>query len=84
MFFRGFNRVFGRATDGYVGTCKHLIHKAGFAFVLLALLVLAAGFFGKKIPKAAFSLTKTRDTSTRVCNFLTRPRCNVPPRPPGK
>jgi HAE1 family hydrophobic/amphiphilic exporter-1 len=50
MFFRGFNRVFGRATDGYVGTCKHLIHKAGFAFVLLALLVLAAGFFGKKIP----------------------------------
>jgi len=50
MFFRGFNRVFGRATDGYVGACKHLIHKAGFAFVLLALLVLAAGFFGKKIP----------------------------------
>ncbi len=50
LFFGWFNRVFGRATDGYVGACKHLIHKAGFAFVLLGLLTLAAGFFGKKIP----------------------------------
>jgi len=31
-FFRGFNRIFGRVTDGYVGACRHLIHKAGFAF----------------------------------------------------
>jgi HAE1 family hydrophobic/amphiphilic exporter-1 len=50
LFFGWFNRVFGRATDGYVGACKHLIHKAGFAFVLLGLLTVAAGFFGKKIP----------------------------------
>ncbi len=49
-FFRWFNRVFGRATDGYVTTCKHLIHKAGFAFLLLALLTVGAGFFGKRIP----------------------------------
>ena len=28
-FFRWFNRVFGRATDGYVGACRHLIHKSG-------------------------------------------------------
>jgi HAE1 family hydrophobic/amphiphilic exporter-1 len=49
-FFGWFNRVFGRATDGYVNWCKHLIHKAGFAFVLLALLTVAAGFFGKRIP----------------------------------
>jgi len=49
-FFRGFNRVFGRATDGYVGACKHLIHKAGLAFFLLFLMVLAAGFFAKKVP----------------------------------
>src|SRR5450432_1746433 len=34
-FFRWFNRVFGRATDGYVNTCRHLIYKAGFAFLLL-------------------------------------------------
>src|SRR6202167_4251761 len=32
VFFRWFNRVFGRVTDGYVGACRHLIHKAGFAF----------------------------------------------------
>ena len=51
-FFRWFNRVFGRATDGYVTACKHLIHKAGFAFLLLALLTVAAGFFGKKIPNS--------------------------------
>lgn len=49
-FFRWFNRVFGRATDGYVNVCRHLIHKAGFAFILLAVLTVAAGFFGKKIP----------------------------------
>ena len=39
-----------RATDGYVNWCKHLIHKAGFAFLLLALVAVAAGFFGKKVP----------------------------------
>jgi hydrophobic/amphiphilic exporter-1 (mainly G- bacteria), HAE1 family len=50
VFFRGFNRVFGRATDGYVGACKHLIQKAGFAFFLLFLTVLAAGFFAQHVP----------------------------------
>jgi HAE1 family hydrophobic/amphiphilic exporter-1 len=49
-FFRWFNRVFGRVTDGYVNTCKHLIHKAGFTFLLLLLFVLGAGFFGKNVP----------------------------------
>ncbi len=49
-FFRWFNRVFGRATDGYVGACRHLIHKAGFAFILLGILCVGAGFFGSKVP----------------------------------
>jgi HAE1 family hydrophobic/amphiphilic exporter-1 len=49
-FFRAFNRGFGRVTDGYVGVCRHLIHKAGFAFLLLLLFVIGAGFFGKKVP----------------------------------
>src|SRR3954464_10785656 len=49
-FFRWFNRVFGRATDGYVSVCGLLISKAGFAFVLLIALSLAAGFFGKRVP----------------------------------
>jgi HAE1 family hydrophobic/amphiphilic exporter-1 len=51
-FFRWFNKAFGRATDGYVTGCSHLIHKAGFAFLLLALVTVAAGFFGKKLPKS--------------------------------
>jgi len=51
-FFRWFNRVFGRATDGYVTWCSHLIHKAGFAFILLAVLTVGAGLFGKAIPKS--------------------------------
>ncbi len=49
-FFRWFNRVFGKATEGYVGACHHLIRKAGLAFLMLGLMVVAAGFFGKKIP----------------------------------
>jgi HAE1 family hydrophobic/amphiphilic exporter-1 len=49
-FFRGFNKVFGRVTDGYVNTCKHLIHKAGVSFLLLGLFVLGAGYFGKHVP----------------------------------
>ena len=50
VFFRTFNRLFGRVTDGYVNTCKHLIHKAGFAFLLLLVFVLGAGFFGRMTP----------------------------------
>ncbi|MGA8043738.1 MAG: efflux RND transporter permease subunit, partial [Terracidiphilus sp.] len=50
MFFNWFNRVFGRATDGYVTACGYLIHKAGFSFILLLILTVAAGYFGKKIP----------------------------------
>jgi HAE1 family hydrophobic/amphiphilic exporter-1 len=49
-FFRWFNRVFGRATDGYVNTCRHLIHKAAFAFLMLILLTAGAAFFGTKVP----------------------------------
>jgi hydrophobic/amphiphilic exporter-1 (mainly G- bacteria), HAE1 family len=50
VFFRWFNRAFGRATDGYVGACRHLIHKSGLAFLLLLILVVGAVFFGKKVP----------------------------------
>ncbi len=49
-FFRWFNRVFGRATDGYVGACRHLIHKSWLAFLFLGVLVAGAWLFGKAVP----------------------------------
>ena len=51
-FFRGFNNVFGKATDGYVGVCHHLIRNWVIAFLLLGLLTAAAGFYGKRLPKS--------------------------------
>ena len=52
IFFRGFNKGFGHATDGYVNLCRHLIRKAFFAFLILALLAVGAGFFGKQIAQS--------------------------------
>lgn len=49
-FFRGFNRWFGRATDGYVNWCGHLIRKAGFSIVLLLLVAVFAGLLGSRLP----------------------------------
>jgi multidrug efflux pump len=49
-FYDGFNKVFGIATDGYVGTCRVLIHKAGFSLLLLAGLMVMAWLLGKDIP----------------------------------
>jgi hydrophobic/amphiphilic exporter-1 (mainly G- bacteria), HAE1 family len=51
-FFRWFNRVFGRATDGYVNTCRHLIHKSSVAFLILAVLVGGAYLLGKNVPSS--------------------------------
>ena len=34
-FFNGFNRLFRRATDGYVGTCRFLIRKSVVALLVL-------------------------------------------------
>jgi HAE1 family hydrophobic/amphiphilic exporter-1 len=51
-FFGWFNRVFGRTTDGYVHTCGLLIRKWGFALLFLALVAVAAGLLGKRIPSS--------------------------------
>jgi multidrug efflux pump len=50
VFFRWFNRVFGRATDGYVNWCHHLIRKSGLAMLMLAGLAVLAGLFGSRLP----------------------------------
>ena len=49
-FFDWFNKWFGRATDGYVGVCRFLIHKSVIALLVLAGAVVLTGMFGKKIP----------------------------------
>jgi hydrophobic/amphiphilic exporter-1 (mainly G- bacteria), HAE1 family len=49
-FFAWFNRVFGRATDGYVAWCRVLIHKMGFSLIILLGFTVLAGWFGMKLP----------------------------------
>jgi hydrophobic/amphiphilic exporter-1 (mainly G- bacteria), HAE1 family len=49
-FFNLFNKGFGKATDGYVGVCRFLIHKSAFALLLLAGAMVMAGLLGKSIP----------------------------------
>jgi HAE1 family hydrophobic/amphiphilic exporter-1 len=49
-FYSWFNRVFGRATDGYVGWCGAFIRKAGLSLLFLALVAGLAGLVGGKLP----------------------------------
>jgi hydrophobic/amphiphilic exporter-1 (mainly G- bacteria), HAE1 family len=51
-FFAWFNKWFGRATEGYVNWCGHLIRKMGFTIVLLLACIVLAGWFGSKLPKS--------------------------------
>jgi HAE1 family hydrophobic/amphiphilic exporter-1 len=50
IFFRWFNKVFDRATGGYVSTCSLLIRKSVVSLLLLAGITMFAGFLGKGIP----------------------------------
>ena len=50
-FFRWFNRVFGRTTDGYVSMCGGLIRKAGLSMILLLGVAVLAGWFGSRLPQ---------------------------------
>ena len=47
-FYDVFNKWFGRATDGYVGVCRLLIHKSAVALILLAGFAVLAGFLGHR------------------------------------
>src|ERR1700733_398895 len=51
-FFAWFNRIFGRATNGYVRGSGLLIRKSGFALVFLALVAVAAVLLGGHLPSA--------------------------------
>ena len=51
-FFRWFNRIFGRTTDGYVSFCGTLIRKAAMSMILLLGVAVLAGWFGSRLPKS--------------------------------
>src|SRR5436309_6337768 len=51
-FFRWFNRVFGRATDGYVSLCGTRIRRAAFSMLLFLGVAIGAGGLGSRLPKS--------------------------------
>ncbi len=51
-FYSRFNRLFGRATTGYVTWSRIAIRKAGLSFALLAIVAVAAGLFGSRLPSS--------------------------------
>ena len=48
-FYDWFNRMFGRATDGYVGVCRVAVHKSFVSLMLLVGIVVLTGFFGGRV-----------------------------------
>src|SRR3981189_692698 len=51
-FFDWFNRIFGRATEGYVRLSGALIRKSAFALAALVVLGVAGLFFGSRVPSS--------------------------------
>ncbi|HMH09023.1 MAG TPA: efflux RND transporter permease subunit, partial [Terriglobales bacterium] len=51
-FFDQFNRLFERATNGYVRGCAALIRKSAVALIMLVGFGVAAWFFGSKVPSS--------------------------------
>lgn len=51
-FFRGFERLFRKTTDGYVTTSGFLVRKSGFALLFLGLVAALAVMVGGSLPKA--------------------------------
>ena len=49
-FFNGFNRVFGRTTDGFVSASSVLLHKSRIGMLALAAVALLAVLMGARLP----------------------------------
>src|SRR6059036_901893 len=49
-FFRGFNRVFDRATNGYVGVSRILVRRAMLTILLVGVVIVGAGLIGRQLP----------------------------------
>jgi HAE1 family hydrophobic/amphiphilic exporter-1 len=52
FLFDGFNRVYRRSSDGYVGVCAALIRKTALSLVFLIAVAVAAIWIGGKLPTA--------------------------------
>ncbi len=50
VFYRGFNNIFGRATNGYVGMCGAAIRKVVMSLLFLVLVTAATGLLGGRLP----------------------------------
>ena len=51
FFFKGFNKVFGSATNGYVGICRLLMRRGLLCLLILIPVLLATGWIGGKLPQ---------------------------------
>ena len=49
-FYDWFNRMFGRATNGYVGICRVAVRKSFISLLFLVGVVVMTGMFGKAVP----------------------------------
>ena len=49
-FFRGFNKVFDVTTRGYVSTSRLLVRRSFLTIVIIAGVVVGAGFFARRLP----------------------------------
>jgi len=49
-FYGGFNKVFDVTTKGYVGVSRHLVRRGIITILIIAGVVVGAGFFGKRLP----------------------------------
>src|SRR5512143_407675 len=50
VFFRGFNKVFGVATNGYVSTARLLVRRSILTIGIVGLVIVGAGLFAKVLP----------------------------------
>ena len=50
FFFKGFNKLFGSATNGYVAVCRVLMRRGLICILFLMLAVIASGWLAGKIP----------------------------------
>ncbi|OPY74304.1 MAG: Efflux pump membrane transporter BepG [Syntrophorhabdus sp. PtaU1.Bin050] len=49
-FYGWFNRIFGRATDGYVKWSHHAIRKLAMSLLFLVIITVATGLLGSRLP----------------------------------